>query len=102
MSEPFEQLVIARLDDLKNDINTASARHEEGMKKLFDIHEEHAKDDIKRFEGINDQFTSIATKAAEAKGEAKQTAKMWGFMTALPVPIGALLWKIWLHFHGLK
>jgi hypothetical protein len=40
-----------------------------------------------------------ATKAAEAKGEAKQTAKFWGLAAGLPVPIGGTIWKA---FRGLK
>jgi hypothetical protein len=32
-----------------------------------------------------------ATKAAEAKGEAKQTAKFWGLAAGLPVPIGGTI-----------
>jgi hypothetical protein len=89
MSDPlFEQLVLAQLTSIKDDVNRSSDRHEE-----------HAKDDIKRFEGISEQLTELATKAAESKGEAKQTAKFWGLAGGLPVPIGGALWKA---FHGLK
>jgi len=68
----------------------ASDRHEAGMKKLFDIHEAHAADDIKRFENIDQKFSA----AAEAKGVAKQTAKFWGLCAVLPAPILGGLWAI--------
>ena|SRR5579862_4794591 len=103
MSDPsFEQLVLTQLTAIKEDVNRSSDRHDAGLKKLFEIHEAHAADDIKRFEGIGEQFTTLATKAAESKGEAKATAKFWGLAAGLPAPIFAGLWAIWKAFHGLK
>jgi hypothetical protein len=103
MPDPsFEQLVLAQLTAIKDDVNRASDRHEAGMKKLFEIHEAHAQDDIKRFESIDKQFTDAACLAAEAKGVAKTTAKAWGLMAGLPAPIFGAVWAIWKAFHGLK
>lgn len=103
MSDPsFEQLVLAQLTAIKDDVNRASDRHEAGMKKLFDIHEAHAKDDIVRFESIDKQLSVSAEKAAEAKGIAKTTAKFWGLMAGLPAPVAGGIWAIWKAFHGLK
>jgi hypothetical protein len=102
MSDPsFEQLVLSQLTAIKDDVNRSSDRHEAGMKKLFDIHEAHAADDIKRFDGISEQFTELATKAAESKGEAKATAKIWGLAAGLPAPIAAGIWAVWKAFHKL-
>lgn len=102
MSDSFEQLVLAQLSSIKDDVNRASDRHDMGMKKLFDIHEEHAKDDITRFKSIDDQFAKQAEKAAETKGEAKQTAKMWGLAAGLPAPVAAALWGLWKVLHHIQ
>ena len=57
------------------------------MKKRFDIHEEHAKDDIKRFEGIDQHFTQLETAAAYDAGGVKTTAKTWGIVGGIGTAI---------------
>lgn len=99
--QSFEQMVISRLDDIKEDLNRANDQHNEGLKKLFELHEVHVADDIKRFESIDDQFTAAAVNAAETKGAAKVTARMWGLAMGLPTPIGAGIWAIWKALHKL-
>lgn len=95
----FEKLVIQRLDDLKQDVIRASDQNHEGLKKLFELHESHVQDDIARFEKIDGQFTDAAVLAAEAKGVAKTTAKMWGLCAGLPAPILTGIWAIWKAVH---
>jgi hypothetical protein len=101
MDSTSEQLILSRLDDLKNDVNRASDRHDAGMRKLFELHEEHGREDNRRFEAIDAQFKQAAVLAAEAKGVAKTTAKFWGLCAGLPVPIITGIWGIWKYIHGL-
>lgn len=101
MPDSFEPMVIARLDDLKSDVNRASDRHDEGLKKLFELHEVHVADDITRFKAIDQQFTDAAVLAAEAKGTAKATARVWGLMAGVPVPLGTAIWAIWKAIHRI-
>lgn len=99
MNDSFEQIVIARLDDLKSDVNRASDHHDAGLKKLFEIHEAHAADDTRRFEDINQQFATAAISAAEVKGAAIQKAKMWGAVIGLPTPVATAVWALFRYFH---
>ena len=90
-TDPFQQLVIQRLDELRDDNKLF-------LQKL----EEHGKEDVVRFETIDQKFSDAATIAAESKGVAKATAKFWGLCAGLPGPIAAGVWAIWKAFHGLK
>jgi len=101
MSDSFEQLVISRLDDLKNDSNRNFDLLVSGQRALHAKFEEHAKEDTKRFESIDAQFATAATIAAEAKGVAKTTAKVWGICTGLTTPIVAAIWAVWKAFHRI-
>jgi hypothetical protein len=80
------------LDDLKSDINRKSDRHDTGMRKLFELHEEHTKDDTRHFDAIDLQFQNAAILAAEAKGAAVSRAKFWRLTLGLPTPVLAGIW----------
>jgi hypothetical protein len=91
MSEPFESLVIQRLDELRED------------NKLFLTKlEDHGKEDTLRFESIDRKFGDLAAAAAEAKGTAKATAKFWGLCAGLPAPIAGAIFALWKVLHHIQ
>lgn len=105
MSDIFEQLVIQRLDDIKEDMNRASDRHDSNLRKLFELHEAHTQSDVEQFKHIDGQFNDAAVVAAETKGAAKATAKFWGIVVATPGSITGLIWAIWKfleHIHYIR
>lgn len=96
MAEPLDNgAVLQMLGDMKSDMNRNFDLLVEGQKTLFNKFNEHEKQDDKRFEEIH-------VKAAEDKGEAKITAKLWGIGTGLVGGGLALLPEIWKYFHGSK
>ena len=100
MSDPsFETAVLAQLAAIRDDAARSSDRHDAGLKKLFDIHEAHCADDAKRFDGISTDFTNIAIGAAEAKGEARVTAKIWGLCAGAGGALLAIIPEVWKYLH---
>lgn len=102
-----------RIDDLKDYLGKRLDGLAMGQQKMFDLYEDHIKDDKEAFEGLRtaivthkteiaDSFKKLEVKAAEDTGKATVTAKLWGLGGSGVVAALTAAWEYAKHYYGVK
>jgi hypothetical protein len=66
----YDSLLLKTIFELKGDMH-------KGFEKMFDLYSEHAKQDDRRFQEVDNKLGDFAVSAAESRGEIKGRDKVW-------------------------